>query len=121
MPLPQTHKAGRYAPKRHDYEMFLDKRPCWLYYDFEFPKGPLPLDNPSCLASSCLAWLDELPITLFNSSADPEVGFGMDSCTAEKWSRHVVINHLMLIKTLTIGNTRQAKASDVLFVKILSA
>ena len=54
---PTTNQNGS-KMTRHSYKLFLEDRPCWLYFDLEFSKSANPNLNPCLVAQAFFSMLD---------------------------------------------------------------
>jgi len=78
----------------HLYEVFLEDRPCWLYFDLEYSRGTNPGMEPKDVAEAFYQTLDAFFLEVFGVAADPRAIYDLDSSTPEKFSKHVVVKLL---------------------------
>ena len=81
------------AKNRHLYELLVERRPCFLYFDLEFSKGTNSTANHivimnafwTCFTNFCVAVLGGVPGEVVE----------LDSSTDSKFSRHVLVKNLV--------------------------
>ena len=79
---------------RHLYEVLLENKPCWLYFDLEFSRVENPDLDPQAVASAFLELLNKFCDMKFGHAIDPATFYDLDSTNAEKFSKHIIIKRL---------------------------
>jgi len=85
--------AGVLAPQ-HLYEVILEGRPCWLYFDLEFSRSANPEMEPEAAAAAFRETLSAFCAEVLGAPLDMASVLELDSTTAEKFSRHVIVKRL---------------------------
>eukprot|EP00438_Fugacium_kawagutii_P013402 Skav216508 [mRNA] locus=scaffold1123:670197:673678:- [translate_table: standard] len=96
---------------RHLYEVLLENKPCWLYFDLEFSRVENPDLEPGAVASAFLELLNEFCDVNFGHVIDPAALYDLDSTNAEKFSKHIIVKKLQSNAsscTLAFPNNAQA-------------
>ena len=93
---------------RHLYEIFLEQKPCWLYFDLEFSRVENPDLQPEAVASAFLELLNQFCARLGLGRVDKSSLYDLDSTNSEKFSKHIVIKALESGETLCFPNNAQA-------------
>ena len=97
---------------RHLYEVLLENKPCWLYFDLEFSRVENPDLDPQAVASAFLKLLNQFCDLNFGHAIDPATFYDLDSTNAEKFSKHIIIKRLQsyssACNTLAFPNNAQA-------------
>jgi len=99
------------AELSHYYEIILESRPCWLYFDLEFSRKTNPELQPKVamdafrqvMVSFCR---DKLDVVI-----DPAAWIELESSTKEKFSFHVVVKQIQRqgsIQPFAFANNAQA-------------
>eukprot|EP00927_Polykrikos_kofoidii_P061207 TRINITY_DN56073_c0_g1_i1.p1 TRINITY_DN56073_c0_g1~~TRINITY_DN56073_c0_g1_i1.p1 ORF type:complete len:857 (+),score=139.13 TRINITY_DN56073_c0_g1_i1:85-2655(+) len=81
---------------RHFYEILVDGRPCWLYFDIEFSRIANPGADVGAVTEAFRSTLSSFCVERLGAPLDASSLVEMDSTTAEKYSRHVVAKRLQL-------------------------
>lgn len=115
---PQELKSRRAAGccgfgPRHLYEVLLENKPCWLYFDLEFSRVENPDLEPGAVASAFLELLNQFCDVNFGHVIDPAALYDLDSTNAEKFSKHIIVKKLLAsnvssCSTLAFPNNAQA-------------
>lgn len=97
---------------RHLYEVLLENKPCWLYFDLEFSRVENPDLDPQAVASAFLELLNQFCDIKFGHAIDPATFYDLDSTNTEKFSKHIIIKRLQsygsACNTLAFPNNAQA-------------
>lgn len=78
----------------HLYEVILDRRPCWLYFDLEFSTEANPNADNARVAEAFRETLASFCKDVLGATLDWSSVLEMDSSTPAKFSMHVVAKHL---------------------------
>ena len=93
-PKSWTQKSRCLGPQRHLYEVLLENKPCWLYFDLEFSRVENPDLEPEAVASAFVELLNQFCDINFGHAIDSATLYDLDSTNAEKFSKHIVIKRL---------------------------
>ena len=94
---PSPKQAGQNLdrmPQQHLYEVLMERQPCWLYFDLEFPRCVNPNLDPGKVISAFYDLLNEFCRATFRQQLDASFLFELDSTTEEKFSKHVIAKRL---------------------------
>lgn len=78
----------------HVYEVLRSDRPCWLYFDLEYPVEFNTLLDPKSLMRAFYSILNSFCSVNFALEVDPDSIFELNSTTSAKFSKHVIIKSL---------------------------
>lgn len=103
---------------RHLYEVLIENKPCWLYFDLEFSRVENPDLEPAVVVAAFISLLNQFCEHLFGHEIDKTSLYDLDSTNAEKFSKHIIIKKLRDSST-SIGGTLafQNNAQAGYFVK----
>ena len=104
--------TGRLA-QQHLYEVLMEKQPCWLYFDLEFPRCVNPNLDPGKVISAFYGLLNEFCHATLGLTLDDEFLFELDSTTEEKFSKHVIAKRLRPLQL--VGTASQCKSQPLAF------
>ncbi|KAG0605264.1 hypothetical protein M758_9G044200 [Ceratodon purpureus] len=77
---------------KHHYEIIRQGRPCHLYFDLEFNTLANAEANGEAMVDTLLTITSRTLLDIFSLHYDPSWTVELDSSTAEKFSRHLVIH-----------------------------
>jgi len=109
------------AIPQHIYELFLDGKPCWLYFDLEFNRIANPSCNPEEVAKEFYMALDRFFLHTLGSPHDAESVVELDSTVSEKFSKHVLVKRLQNGQPLAFGCNAHAGVLVEDFIAYLKA
>jgi len=98
----------------HFYEVILESRPCWLYFDLEFSKESNPKLKPKLVMHAFRKTLNAFCQEILGMTMDSKDMLELESSTAKKFSRHVIVKALLdqtgetTKKALAFANNAQA-------------
>eukprot|EP00928_Gymnodinium_smaydae_P027843 TRINITY_DN213_c0_g1_i1.p1 TRINITY_DN213_c0_g1~~TRINITY_DN213_c0_g1_i1.p1 ORF type:complete len:770 (+),score=118.16 TRINITY_DN213_c0_g1_i1:41-2311(+) len=92
--VPGATLCGNPAAKRHLYEVILEGRPCWLYFDLEFSRGANPDIAPDEIMCAFYDTLSAFFVDMFGAPLDMTSVYELDSSTQDKFSKHVIVKRL---------------------------
>jgi len=78
----------------HLYEVILEGRPCWLYFDLEYSRGSNPGLEPEVAMSAFRAVLADFCADAIGAPLDESSLIELDSSTPQKFSKHVLVKRL---------------------------
>ena len=78
----------------HYYEVVLQDRPCWLYFDLEFSRETNPERDTAAAMAAFETVLAAYCIERLGVALDSSSLFVLDSSTAHKFSKHVLVKRL---------------------------
>lgn len=78
----------------HLYEVLLESRPCWLYFDLEYHTAFNPELNPDEVMDGFRTTLASFCTDILGATLALESMVEMDSSTAAKFSKHVLVQRL---------------------------
>jgi len=82
------------AGTRHMYEVILENRPCWLYFDLEYQKEYNTGIDPGEVMAAFLSVLDAFCLDVLGAPLDHGGVLVLDSTTPTKFSKHIVVKWL---------------------------
>eukprot|EP00913_Durusdinium_trenchii_P014187 g13314.t1 len=82
-------------PLGHFYEVILENRPCWLYFDLEFSKEANPSLDPTVVMEAFRGTLSAFCQEKLGMSLDFSSMVELESSTEKKFSRHVIVQRLL--------------------------
>mmetsp|Transcript_34778 Transcript_34778/g.63306 ORF Transcript_34778/g.63306 Transcript_34778/m.63306 type:complete len:688 (-) Transcript_34778:14-2077(-) len=80
--------------RRHLYEVIMDERPCWLYFDLEYSRCANPNLQPDDVIQAFCKLFSQFCLATFGSPLDMSSVYDLDSTSPEKFSKHVVAKRL---------------------------
>jgi len=114
-----SQERSRYA--QHFYEVILDERPCWLYFDLEFKRSLNPESEPAVVAREFYAALDRFLESVLGCRHEPDSVVELDSTTPEKFSKHVLVKRLVDGRQLAFLDNGHAGVLVMNFIKFMEA
>ena len=78
----------------HAYEVLREDRPCWLYFDLEYPVDCNRTLDSDSLMRTFYELLNSFCQRIFAANIDPNDVWELDSTTSAKFSRHVIMKSL---------------------------
>ncbi|CAJ1448320.1 unnamed protein product, partial [Effrenium voratum] len=100
--------TGAPLPARHLYEVLVEKKPCWLYFDLEYSRTENPQLEPNRVAGAFYELLGRFCENSLGQRLDHSAVYDLDSTNADKFSKHVVLKRLEKGETLAFQNNAQA-------------
>eukprot|EP00053_Salpingoeca_punica_P017408 m.167722 g.167722 ORF g.167722 m.167722 type:complete len:316 (-) comp17200_c1_seq2:60-1007(-) len=80
------------ARLRHYYEVIPEGQPCHLYFDLEFPRACNPASDGEAMVTCFKALLCREVERVFLARCDLSAILDLDSSTASKFSRHLIVH-----------------------------
>jgi hypothetical protein len=80
---------------KHLYEVILEGRPCWLYFDLEYSRTVNPSCNIKTVAWAFYEMLGRFCVDVLGARLDVDSIVELDSTTSAKYSQHVVVKNLL--------------------------
>ena len=91
---PQKWHGGAFLG-RHLYEVLLENKPCWLYFDLEFSRVENPNHEPHVVAEAFVELLNQFCDLRFGQLIDRSTLYDLDSTNSEKFSKHIIVKKLI--------------------------
>jgi DNA-directed primase/polymerase protein len=88
---------------KHYYEVLVESRPCWLYFDLEYNRTANAWAEPDAVAEAFKEMLLQFCQERLQAPLDPETILEMDSTTEVKFSRHIIVRSIALESTARAG------------------
>jgi hypothetical protein len=85
----------RKEPLGHYYEVVLQDRPCWLYFDLEYSRETNPKLDTIVAMAAFETVLADFCVQRLGLAVDSTSVLVLDSTSAEKFSKHVLVKRLV--------------------------
>lgn len=114
---PQKWHGGAFLG-RHLYEVLLENKPCWLYFDLEFSRVENPNHEPHVVAEAFVELLNQFCDLRFGQLIDRSTFYDLDSTNSEKFSKHIIVKKLISKFASSTNLAFHSNAQAGCFVKL---
>lgn len=90
-PRPEDLHGSKCLPARHFYEVLLQDRPCWLYFDLEFSKTANPSADPEAVTTVFYSELSRFCREVLDVVVEMSSVVEVDASTQAKFSKHIIM------------------------------